>query len=167
MPIYKILIVITILLAGVPQPGYSGDIQGTGFLDSFTCTSLVVEDTGQDGEQLFITSEHLHDALFVALKKQLPKLTVEDTCPDHVYLSVTVRPIISVGGRSLAVAAFIILSVKRQARMMTTDKMGYATAWYVGKLLSAPKEGIKAFVFGVLDEEITNFAAVYYKAGNP
>jgi hypothetical protein len=70
-------------------------------------------------------------------------------------------------GAYLGYSAFLNLDMRRTAYIRAIDKSGSFPVWTSGAIIGASRRTFRALTLEKLDALVTDFAADYYKAGNP
>lgn len=138
-------------------------------LGKLDCVGIMVEDLSSDAAEAGLSKELLSNALLVAVKSKAPRLGVDSSCSPFVYCRVTLAILKGEKGSDLGFACYLELVVRREAYIRIIDHSKVVTVWEKGRLLFGPADRAKAkaTVLERLDDLVTEFAAAYYKAGNP
>jgi len=115
-------------------------------------------------------NEAIEKHVYVWLKGKLPRLKIERSgacTPSGPYLWVGVSiDIDKMGGKKVGYYGAVSIHVTRQTRW-ETGRVGRGIAYRHDIILSGPMTGAMTHVSKQLDRLLTDFAAEYYKAGNP
>jgi hypothetical protein len=136
-------------------------------LGNLECVDITVERLEHEADQAGLTEESLSNALLVALKSKAPRFRVDSTCLPYVYVNVIFLLIKSEDGHIFGYAFNLSLELYREAYIRKIDQTHLLSVWQRSGLYLGPKHLAKATVLERLDEFVTEFAAAYYKAGNP
>ncbi len=131
-------------------------------------TSIVVEPLDADAKALGLSIESLESQMFVRLRRDIPKLAVRERVRTALYLEVAVLRVTTEGGREIAFAAFVSLRMMRPVTIQEDVGVGEvtfarATVWHKARLLAGNREYIRQRVKETIDEQLTAFAADYYR----
>jgi hypothetical protein len=125
---------------------------------------IVVEDMSTDAAKVGLTREDLESTALVALKSKLPKIAIVNTVGSYVYINVTLVC------SEYVCAANVDVSLSRPTTVLDDDKteVGFqmANVWHENMLFISPRDTMSHRVKEYVDEALTSFAAVWYKA-NP
>jgi hypothetical protein len=125
---------------------------------------ILAEDLSDADAKIGLTRSTLESRALVAVKRDIPKITVKDSAVGYVYVRITTM--FSNGECVVAVN----VELKRPVTVLTDDNaaVGWslATVWGKTTILTGPVNGMATRVLEEIDQEITELAAAYYKA-NP
>ncbi len=108
--------------------------------------------------------------MYVWLKGKLPRLKIErgGACTSYgpdlwadVFIQTT-----TMAGKKIGYIGYVSISVTRRTRW-ESERDGRGIAYTGITLLQGPMTGAMTHVSRLLDSLLTDFAAEYYKAGNP
>ena len=135
-------------------------------LEGLNAVHVVIEDVEKAGTDIGLFPEALQFQILVGLKRDLPRLKITPRSLSMVYLSLTV-----VGDPNTGVSVYVTTQLKRPAQIVRDDnsegKFTLATVWNKGYLLSGPGYGMASRVREVISNQMTEFAADYYKQNQP
>ena len=123
-----------------------------------TCISIRPVILGNQ-EKPEISQKWLRETAYVALKAKLPRLQVVDDCSDRLIVGISVVAENGVYGGVVRMRLF------RRVRYEVNDVEGQAVAWGAENIFVGSKL-FRSYVAQTLDEQMTSFAADYYRAGN-
>ena len=112
-------------------------------------------------KEMDLTVESLWDQTLVALKRDIPKLKIEDAATSLVSVRVTS---ISTGGIEVASSVEVVLS--RPVEIIADDGIKsytLAVVWEKSSLLVGPFSNMASRIHEEISEKLTAFAAKYYK----
>lgn len=137
-------------------------------LGKLTCVRILVEELNAAATSEGITENALEDTLLVGVKTKLPRLRVEPSCSNLLYLNVMFGSTRTVGGGEATnrYGGTVLLEVHRKAVILDTADTALVIVWQKGRLRAGSLPA-RAKILSAVDELITSFAAEYYKAGNP
>ena len=128
--------------------------------------------TGVHASDFGLNNETIGNHVYVWLKGKLPKLQVErytgtdkGACAGGAPVLYANVNIISFRDRE-AYFGDVALDLHRET-VWKTGNDGWGIAYSVGQLIQGSKAGVWRHVNERLDDLLTDFAAEYYKAGNP
>ena len=116
------------------------------------------------GRNLGLTKESMKDQVLVALKRDIPNVSIEKPSLSWVSLRVTCLPA-SIQSRVLGYACSVEMSLKRNVFLpgVSTAMPIIADVWEDSQLLLDSSGNMASQVRESIDEEITKLAAEYYK----
>jgi hypothetical protein len=122
---------------------------------------IVVDPLSKPDKDMGLTVESLKDQTLVALKRDIPKLKIEDSATSFVRVSISAA---NVEGE---VAAFVEVSLVRPAIIIADDGSKVATmatVWDQGIILIGPlNDSMGSRIRKEIGEHLTALAAKYYK----
>lgn len=158
-----VLIVLLILVAGT-QLASAQELKELGEV------KIVVEPLDPDARAARLTKSNLESQTLVALKRDIPRLTVRGGAFPYIYINLVVIRQKLVSGREMAYFACLSVFLMRPVDILPDSIIDgdpvhstLASVWSKGKVLSAAKEDMAQFVRESLDELLTEFAADYYR----
>lgn len=155
------IIVFSVGLVLHPFPAAADDLK------KMSCLKLLVESPKAAEQELGFTREDLENALLVAVKVKMPRITVRSQCNDWLYLSLTALKGPAQDGREITYAANVTMQALRPAVLDATNEGTIVRVWDNGRLLAGSRGEMRASVNRAIDTLVEAFAAAYYKAGNP
>ncbi len=136
---------------------------------------IQMEDLSADVKREFgLSKKTIENYVYVSLKGKLPRLRIElytgtlaGACLDstrapQLWVTITIKKIPQRAGYFGAVE----LDLTRPARWESGEDW-YGISYSKTSILSGPMGKAREHINLILDELLTDFAAVYYKAGNP
>jgi hypothetical protein len=132
-------------------------------------TVCLMSDIRQDAKKLGLDEETITASVFVALKRDLPKLEVRQCNAKEdgmISISIITVEIVNKAGISVGYATSVRMHLDRPATILTgndyqTVGFSYAEVWHAETLLVGDAR-LAAEVIEVLKEFETKFAAAYY-----
>jgi hypothetical protein len=134
-------------------------------------TACLISDLSGDAEKLGLTEEIVTSSVFVALKRDLPKLEVHRKCNNTedglIGISVAAMTVRNKSGGLVGHATHVSLSLRRNAMILSgqdlqTIGVTFAQVWNTDTLLVG-KEDFAQQVIEVLKEFGIKFSAAYYR----
>jgi len=124
--------------------------------------AILVEDLDKDSESIGLTSQSLSDMVLVGLKRDVPKLKIDDKPQvSSFYVQLTSVEI------NNDIACHVAVSVTRFAMIAgDSGKQNYSVAvkvWDKGVLLTGPTSAMASRIRDRINDFVTAFAAQYYK----
>ena len=158
-----------VLLASLPCESQETK---AGPLTSLRQTKIVVEPLNEAAKTVGLSKKNLESQMLVRLRQDIPRLAVRESTFPFLYLQVTVLRDKTVGGRDLGFSACVELSMKRPVTIREDEGIGevtfdLATIWSRGKILGGPRTSMRQQVKDEIDEQLTEFAADYYRQNPP
>ena len=132
-------------------------------LQALRCVATTVKIDEEPHARRAITDRELSDSLIVAVRSKLPRLSIDQSCPNLLLAFATVGE--SSSGPSLAVG-LVQLQLYRQATLSEVGRSASVGVWNLMHHSWGPAPGAKRRVMEGLEELVTRFAADYYRAGN-
>ncbi|MFQ5852937.1 MAG: hypothetical protein ACE5JU_20445 [Candidatus Binatia bacterium] len=138
---------------------------------------VLVEDlTPESAQELGLSKEAIRKYVYIWLKGKLPRLVVEQhtgaytgackrTAPS-LWVKVLLRIGKTTDGRKTRYYGMVLINLERRTRW-ENGNLGKGVAYFEGSILTGPIQNAARGVNGGLDYALTDFAAEYYKAGNP
>ncbi len=124
---------------------------------------ILVEEVGPEGRNIGLTREMLYNELLVLLRSKLPRLKiVEGKFGDYLYLNLNV--LTHTGG---AITGNVLLEMNREVSVLATGAQTKVGVWSKSEIFSGSRGRAPSQVREMVADLVTNFAADYYKAGNP
>jgi hypothetical protein len=122
---------------------------------------IVIEHFNKDVNFGF-TQQDVESQVLVAIKRDLPKLAVGKRFGAYIYVRIT--PLVINGG----FASNVSVQLRRPSHIFRENKTdtgisATATVWDKGAILSGPASTIRAQIFEEISEDLTQFAADYYR----
>lgn len=138
------------------QTHYLADMQRIG---------IVIDDLDTEEKNMGLTRESLTDVVLLALKRDVPKLTINEdsmVANNDIYVRITSSMV-----DQHNVVSFVEVSILRPAaiagdsgaKVLTPS----ATVWSRGKLLGSPLSSMRSHIRDYLNQAVTEFAAQYNK----
>jgi hypothetical protein len=112
-------------------------------------------------ESIGLNHESLKDQILVALKRDIPKLKIDESSRSWVYLQITSFQTVQTG-----VATCVHVSLRRPARIIGDDGEQYftiVTTWEKETLIYGSIDRMPSSIRDEINESMTEFAAEYYK----
>ena len=132
----------------------------------------VLADTGVDTSDFGLTKETIGNHVYVWLKGKLPKLQLErgtgtdtDTCvsgASNLWANVNLWSFREGAGYFGEVE----IALQRET-IWKTGNVGWGIAYFHAMSVKGSKATVRKHINEILDTILTDFAAEYYKAGNP
>jgi len=133
-------------------------------LKNLTQVSIVVEDLSDADAKIGLTRTTLESQALVAVKRDMPKVSVNDSAIGYVY--VRINTLFSNG----EFVANVDVELKRPVTVLTEDGApigpSIATVWGKTVVLTGSGSDMASRVLAEVSLKITELAAAYYKA-NP
>ncbi len=141
-------------------------------LKSLRQTAIVVEPLDADTKTVGLSKKSLESHMLVGLRRDIPGLAVRESVRTALYLEVAVVRETTVGGSERGFAAFVSLRMMRPVTIQEDVGVGEvtfarATVWHKARLLAGNREYIRQRVKETIDEQLTAFAADYYRQNPP
>jgi len=138
---------------------------------------VLAEDLPTTSKRYFnLSPKEIKNHVYVWLKAKLPRLQIEistgaekGACSLHapdLWVNVTLGIAKTVGGDIMGFYGDISLKITRSARW-ESGKVSKGIAYNKNFILFGPTRSARENVFQTIDDILTDFAAEYYKAGNP
>lgn len=139
---------------------------------------VAVEYLSADAKRVFgLSREAIGNHVYVGLKGKLPRLRVDRDTGLSTGACVRAAPTLVVqvnlgiasektGGRKLGYYGDVIFFLDRLARW-ESGSTGYGMAYFDERIITGPMGNATPAINAALDQLLTDFAAEYYKAGNP
>ena len=121
---------------------------------------VLVEALNKVDDSMGSNRESLRDQILVALKRDIPKITIVKSSPSFVYLQIT-----SIRTAAGAVAC-VVVSLERPVEIIGDDGRKYpsvARVWTEGSIDLAAVEHIPSRIRDDINQAMTALAAEYYK----
>ena len=137
-------------------------------LGNMKCVFIVIENADSDEKSFGLDRDTLSESVLVATRAKLPRLQIKETCSDAtLYLNVTIllgkkRG----GGHTGDYSGMVVLTVRRGATILATGQYSAVTVSDWKMVINGLNENVKKHVLEVIEEQVGEFAAAYYKAGN-
>jgi hypothetical protein len=141
------------------------------YLKGLGCVDIkaygIVESKGRDlnvtGPRIAaIRESEFDDALLVALKSKVPRLSVSTTCPNRLVLNVQLYDLSTT---NLQVHFGVAdLSLFRQATILETKQSTRVVVWSLLDHFWGPPSEARTSTLSALDSLVTSFSASYYRA---
>jgi hypothetical protein len=112
------------------------------------------------GGSLGITTEVVRDGLLTGLKTHLPKLKIEPSCPNRLFVKVFVQNLFE------GFYGHIAFEARRKATFVDTALPLEARAWTLESYVHGTKDRAAASMLEQLNSHLVQFATDY-KAANP
>ncbi len=163
MAIGSIAIVLLATLQCEPQETKVGP------LTNLRQTSILVESLNEATKALGLSKVSLESQLLVGLRRDIPRLAVRESARPALYLMVNVSgETTKVRGRVRAFSACVTLQMWRPVTILEDVGVGEvtltrATVWHRDYLLGGPRRSMRRRVKDEIDEQLTEFAADYYR----
>ena len=125
------------------------------------CLVALVSPAAKD---LGLSKEAIGNRVYVWMKSKIPKLQVE--FPAKITCTPFLLVIVEMAKRGEGYFGHVSIDLIRSTRWKS-GKVGEGIAYTDGTILRGPVRSAGQHVTKILDELVTNFAAEYYKAGNP
>ena len=125
------------------------------------CVDLGAQIT-EPREALGVTESDLREALLVGVKARMPRLLVNNGCPDALRMLIvpgTPTPGVVYGAADLALL--------RRAFVAETGQPSRSEAWRMTFVFHGPPAEVKTQLLGILNDMLGRFAADYHGSGNP
>ncbi len=132
--------------------------------------------TAIEKQDLALSYEAIQNHVYVWLKSKLPRLgrigqftgTWTGVCASDAptLMVITNLGVSSAGGRKIGFYGHIIIKVVRTT-LWESGMAGSGIAYFDTTILTGPMDRARAAVNDELEDLLTDFAAEYYKAGNP
>ena len=135
-------------------------------LKGVTQLGILVENLDQQSQRIGLTSALLESQALVAVKRDMPKVTVQniDDASTYIYISIIALPT-TAGGSAITV----LVELKRPVFVPTgenTPSLIIATVWEKQTLLTGNNYDMESRIMAEINEKITLLAAAYYKANS-
>jgi hypothetical protein len=151
-----------------------GSAAGTAFdLTKLSSICIEVEELSHEARQdLGLEKEAIGKYVYVLLKAKVPRLGViqgyiKDCPPQMPALYVVVSlGVGEIGGRKTDYYGEVGAFLTRRA-VWESGNRGLGIAYYHGVMITGPLRAAREAINSALDRLLTDFAAEYYKAGNP
>lgn len=165
------LVVAIVLMGLLLFPGYALGDKG---LRKAACLELHVRNASDGASGSLIGDgralDQYKDALFVALKSKLPRLRVGDKdCEGTgmLVLSIIALRATTERERELGYVGHMNLSLYAVVTIFANQEVTTAPIWQDGIVLFGPSGTLQRDLARATDLLATQFAAAYYRAGNP
>jgi hypothetical protein len=124
---------------------------------------IVIENLDKETADMGLNEKSLRDQILVALKRDIPKITIVDTlgASSFVYLQIT-----SLLTATKGAAACVVVSLERPVQIIRDDGSKYlsiAEVWKEGHIELGPVDHMPSRIRDRINEAMTAFAAEYYK----
>ena len=124
---------------------------------------VAIEKLDQAGEQTGLTQESLQSLVTVAIKRDIPTMRVEKGLGAYIYVVVTCKQT-----TASATACFVSVELTRPVKILKNDfntEVGgtLGVVWDKGMLLHHPTTSMASKIREEIEQEITDFAAEYYR----
>jgi hypothetical protein len=154
----KIPVLACVLLCLFAAPAFTKDQPFQALSD----TAIVIEVLDSDAKSLGLSEDSLKNQVFVALKRDVPKLRIaEEHSSAYVYVNISVMACGS------GFASFVEVSLNRQVFLQ--DNLNpksisiWASVWNKRSTLTGPSSTMAARINTEIANFLTDFAAQYYK----
>ena len=115
-----------------------------------------------ENETLGVRSSDVQDAALVAVRAQIPRLRVADSCRNTLYIEVGIYPHKTVEGRPLEdYSGSVAMRVYRRAIVADTGSDDMVSVWEESLLFWGPRSTARSQVMKML-EQLGRFLAVRY-----
>ena len=162
--------VVLVLALLAPSEGIAASQEEKPFkpLTELSEVSIVVEGLSSETRRVGLSVESLESQALVAIRRDIPSLTVTNDAIPYLYINVLVIQTETVGGREIGFVSFVKVQLKRPARIQSDDwgrELGFhmAGVWTTGGLLVGTRQSIAGQVMGEIDRNLKQFAADYYR----
>ena len=112
-------------------------------------------------ESLGVTGDALQEALYVGLRKRMPRLAVHRACGDTLRLIV----VLAAPSRDVFYGT-ADMALLRRAIVVDTGQFIRSEVWRMTYVLYGSPAGAKAQILSLVDEMLTRFATDYQRSGN-
>ena len=133
-------------------------------LGQLGCVFLVVEEVSGDAQSLGVTPSFLQAALKVGVTENLPRLRIDDSCVNDLYLNVSV--VRGEGDGALEYSALVRLELRRMAEVLENNTRGMVTVWDASTLIAGRPDEKNKVIMETIRELAADFGRVSRAAGN-
>ena len=121
--------------------------------------NILVEEMSSESKELGLTREDLKNHAFVLLRNKLPRLVINESATEHIYIRVHLAYSGLEGRRKVGYFGVTEVKVFRVVAIAKTKKFTAASVWDNYNLLTGSLDRPTAFVRESLDRLLTKFAA--------
>jgi hypothetical protein len=121
----------------------------------------------EGAERPRIGEDAIRDAVFVAVRAKIPRLKVEESCPNTLNVYVMIQQPRTADSVVKGYALTVNLQLFRPAVLSGVGVPVNAQVWGMMGTKTGPWEDVASETISLSEGTVAKFAADYYKAGNP
>ena len=164
LKLYSLCLVFFLILAFPPESSASGE------LAKLREISILVETLSSDAKKLGLTRSMLKNHVFVFLRGKMPQLTVKDFALPYIYINVALAVAHRVSRQEAGYFGSVSVQVRRHVSLLDDQDLSpmaglfFATVWLeIDALIGGKRDRASSQVLEYLDEQLTEFAADWYR----